>query len=182
MKISAETVRELIEYDPATGTLSWKLRNRLCFTSDRACSTWNAQNAGKPALTSGQSNGYLRGSIFKQGALAHRVAFAIAYGRWPSEIDHINGDKSDNRLENLREVTRAENMRNLPRRKKSGAVMGVSQTPNGKAWVARIGDSIRLGTFATEDAAIAARREAMAQRGYHPNHGRPSGQQEALNG
>ena len=91
------------------------------------------------------------------------------------EIDHINGDTSDNRLENLRCVTRKENALNqkLPRNNTSGHI-GVSQTRTGR-WSANFykdNQAKRIGPFATKELACEAWQRAAKELGYHENHGR----------
>lgn len=90
---------ELLSYDPDTGELHWKKRDEKWF-SDKGRSAsgnrslWNARFAGKLAFTAVSAQGYLHGTIFLKGYSAHRVAWAIFHGAWPSDfIDHINGDK-----------------------------------------------------------------------------------------
>ena len=68
---------------------------------------------GKPVTTT-DSQGYKRLQVERKSIRQHRVAWYLAYGYWPKEVDHINGDKSDNRLNNLRECTRSTNMLNRP--------------------------------------------------------------------
>lgn len=113
-RIAPEVLRELLDYDPANGLFTWRVRNIRYFVEtavrsrEWSCRQWNARCAGKPALTNVRS-GYLRGEIFGQAYSAHECAWAIVHGYWPFEIDHINNDRSDNRLCNLREVDRAAN-------------------------------------------------------------------------
>jgi len=138
---------------------------------------WNARYAGAPALASLNNEGYHRGAIFDAMMRAHRVAWAIYYVEWPEhQIDHINGDRADNRIENLRTVTHAENGRNtkLNCRNKSG-VSGVDWFPRTKRWRARIvfeQSEKHLGYFEHFEDAVAARKAAEKELNFHPNHGR----------
>jgi len=59
------------------------------------------------------------------GIKMHRAAWALFYGRWPTEIDHLNGNKTDNRIENLREVSRGENDQNRVWKWKPNATTGL---------------------------------------------------------
>ena len=164
-----ELLRQLVEYDPDRGLFWWKPRTPDHFQGAaypmRACSVWNALYAGKPAFITDNGLGYQRGRVMHFGALvAHRVAWAVHYDEWPTRfIDHINGDRADNRIANLRLATRSENNRNrLEGKNNTSGVMGVHW--DGHSWVARCGaDGIRhhLGSFATLDLAAAARQEAV---------------------
>lgn len=163
-----------LAYNPASGLLQWKFRGREMFASDREYVRWNNRYAGCEALRCINAKGYRAGSIHHRGFLAHRVAWAIYYGSWPvGEIDHINGDKSDNRIENLREVDRVINCRNSARRlDNSTGATGV--TRSGRKWLARVGTGasrIKLGLFTTFDEAVFARRTAERQMGYTERHG-----------
>jgi len=94
----------------------------------------------------------------------------------PFEIDHINGDRSDNRAKNLRSATRLENARNtkLKKNNKTGT-MGVSQIKETGRWRARMSyrnKALHVGVYDTYEEAVIARREAERRMGYHPNHGR----------
>lgn len=146
------------------------------FPTDGGFKMWNTRFAGKEAFTSKNGKGYRSGGIFYLIFDAHLVAWAIATGAWPTlHIDHINGDKADNRFANLREVTNAENLKNksLYANNTSGQV-GVHR--EGGRWSARIsvrGVYRRIGNFASFEEACQARKNAEAALGYHANHGRP---------
>lgn len=173
--ISPALLRRLLRYEPKTGRLFWLQRGPEHFSSRRACSVWNARYAGNEAFTA-LLRGYLTGRIFDQHYAAHRVAWALHYGAWPSHVDHINGCRGDNRIENLRSVAQAENNRNCrqSRSNKSGCT-GVWQHPQTGAWTAFIGRNggrVHLGSYRRRQDAVRARRAAEAELGYHPNHGR----------
>jgi HNH endonuclease/AP2 domain len=166
--IAVEDLRSLLRYEPETGKLLWHRRGRVSF--DRR---W----AGLQAFTAKDTHGYLCGAICGERVLAHRVVWALTYGEWPQgEIDHINGDRTDNRIENLRLVSGAENQRNKKRytRNKSG-VAGVSWHASTGKWQAQInvaGRQVHLGIFDRIEDAAAARKAAEQQHDYHQNHGR----------
>ena len=109
----------------------------------------------------------------------HHLAWCIFYGEWPDPslvIDHINGNYRDNRIVNLRLVTTQENSRNrsLPRVNTSGH-QGVYQNKRNGRWITIIHKDkkrISLGTFASKEEAIAVRKAAEIEYGYHENHGR----------
>lgn len=157
---SPETLRQLLSYEPETGKLYWKPRGEEWFSSKRAFSTWNARFAGKEALTA-QSFGAFHGSINSIYILAHRAAWAIYYGKWPKDqIDHINHDRKDNRIVNLREASASQNGRNRRSRPNSSSkYLGVCFDKDRNMWRAEITDMYKtkaLGRFSTEDQAAAA--------------------------
>jgi hypothetical protein len=177
-------LRTLLRYEPETGKLFWLERDAslfrdLKFSADRNCRIWNTRYAGAEAFKADDGKGYLVGSIFGRAYNAHRVIWALIHGEWPkAEIDHINGDRSDNRISNLRSVSVQENARNskLPADNTSGAI-GVSWKKRDARWQAYIAVNrrhIHLGYFDDFDAAVAARKEAELRLGFHPNHGRSS--------
>ncbi len=152
--ITPERLRELLDYEPSTGRLTWRVRSGEDGLTRRFNATW----AGRPALASKTRDGYQAGGLLGLKLLAHRVCYAIAHGRWPSQfIDHINGDRSDNRIFNLRECSRLQNNCNSRSFGKCG-FKGVS-TDKGR-WRARIGVSGRkmrfLGLHDTPEAAARA--------------------------
>jgi hypothetical protein len=133
--------------------------------------------SGKEAVNSVNSHGYLVGKVLRLPAAAHRVIWALEYGRWPDgQIDHIDGDRANNRISNLRDVSQAENTRNAarPHLNTTGRI-GVSfkgaVRAGSKKWIAHIG-SKPIKSFHTFEEACAAREEAEQRLGYHPNHGR----------
>jgi hypothetical protein len=173
-----EVLRKLLDYDPETGVMTWRHRPFSEFPSKQSAKTWHTRYCGKPAFTS-LSNGYLQGTIYGVRRSAHRVVWAIYYGRWPEKhIDHINGNKADNRISNLREVTNQQNQQNAPLRKDStSGVTGVTRARREQRWVAEIyadGRKVCLGYFKKKSDAIKIRAEAEKKYGYHPNHGRHS--------
>jgi hypothetical protein len=108
--------------------------------------------------------------------LAHRAAWAITHGRWPIGVDHINGDRSDNRLENLREADQQTNLRNASLSERNVARrIGVGWCARRQKWRARIKTDCadkHLGYFDDIDEAISARAIAERELGFHLNHGR----------
>lgn len=177
---SARLLRRLIDYDPHTGEMRWKERPVWMFSDNKNgrrgnAATWNSRYAGKRAMGCENGNGYLVGPLLSKNYLAHRVAWAIYHGRAPNKkIDHQNGVRSDNRIENLRTVDDFANAQNmsLSKANRSGAT-GVSIA--GNQWVARIranGRQYHLGLFTLFDDALAARKAAERKYGFHPNHGR----------
>lgn len=174
--ITPELLRQLFDYDPLTGKFTFKPRGAEWFASPARAEVWNLKYAGKEALRTVNAIGYLQGQVNQKIMMAHRVAYMIAHGIVPHEIDHINGDRTDNRIANLRAVSRAENTRNkMLHASNVSGVSGVYQEKRRGRWVAQIGlknRRIHLGTFMTMEEAIAARQKANSKLGYHANHGR----------
>lgn len=179
-----DILNALLEYDPASGKLFWRPRGPSMFSAVRTSSevkatAWNSQWSGKEAICSLSTGGYLKGGLCRRHVLAHRVIWKMVLNEEPDQIDHINGDRTDNRLVNLRSVSAAENNRNrrLPSTNKSG-VMGVCWATSVNKWMAYVrGDSgkiIHLGFFADKVQAARARQQACRTLGYHPNHGQPA--------
>ncbi|WP_296222691.1 HNH endonuclease [uncultured Sphingomonas sp.] len=175
-RISADDVRELLDYDEKTGKLFWRERDFSWFSDDGVAKRWNSKNAGKEALGSLNSKGYLNGAILSVSYKAHRIVWLHQTGQWPDEIDHVNGIKTDNRMENLRDVDRAGNLKNMPRQSNntSGAT-GVKWSEYMGKWRAVINVNrarVHLGYFSDFSDAVGARKAAEREIGFHPNHGR----------
>lgn len=172
---TADFLNACLEADFETGVLRWKVRPREHFLSDANHHRWNKLFSKKPALKVISPRGYAYGKIRGRDLSAHRAIYFLATGVWPEEVDHINGDKADNRLCNLRAVTRQQNAKNLPTMSdNTTGVSGVSARPNGR-FMAQIGHAGKLhyiGTFDTLSEAAAARKAAEARLGFHENHGR----------
>lgn len=175
-----EVLRQLLRYDPETGTLYWLKRGPEwfsdCHKGRSALGRWNSRFAGKPALNCVR-RGLRHGSLLDKSVTAHKVVWAFVHGVWPThEIDHINGDATDNRIANLRDVPHGENLRNMSLRSdNSSGFTGVTFFRSSQRWGAQVsinGTTKSLGTFKTRDEAIAARESANAELQFHLNHGR----------
>lgn len=148
-----ERIREAFAYDPDTGILTWRIR-----TSNRAAI---GREVGSP-----DGQGYRILMLDKCLLRSHRVAFAHYHGRWPTGfIDHINGDRSDNRITNLRDVSNAANLQNnwKPQKNSTTGLRGVAITKYPGVFAAEIsvnGVRHRLGMFRSVEAAHAAYLEA----------------------
>lgn len=173
--ITHEFVRGLFDYDPDSGRLVWKFRPREHFSSSRIWKSTNTRCAGKEVGLAPNADGYLSVSINRVGYKAHRIIWLWMHGEMPEQIDHINGDRSDNRASNLRAVTHAQNMKNKRKRQdnKSG-VTGVNWHAKDGRWVAHIsvdGVTERIGCFLRKEDAAAARKDAERKHGFSERHG-----------
>ena len=152
---NADEARALLDYDPETGVLRWKQH-----MTPRA-------RAGTEAGVI-QSGKYRRIGINGRYYMAHRLAWLIVTGEWPThEIDHRNGQKSDNRLCNLRQATPEQNKRNTSHKNNTGLIDASYSSVNGKYRAQiRVGGSRKfLGWFANAEDAHAA--YVAAAREYH---------------
>lgn len=150
--VTPKRLRELLEYDAATGLLTWRVNRKGTVKAGDV--------AGSPA-----AGGYLNISIDWRLYKAHRLAWLYVYGEWPAQqIDHINGDPMDNRIANLRDVSPTVNTQNqrLARSDNRSGVMGTRERDG--RWIARIGLSGKrqkhLGMFDTQAEAHEAYLEA----------------------
>ncbi len=176
-KLSPEVLRELLSYNPETGALTWMFRERKWFAADNVFARWNTRYANKPAFTWIDRHGYAQGAIFDRHYVAHRVIWAMQTGAWPTaHVDHINGDRGDNRWDNLREASHMENCRN--RRASSNSTskyLGVCWNKQAGKWRARInvdGAIYNLGDFASEE--VAAKVYDVAARHHFGQFARPN--------
>lgn len=171
---SIDMMHKLLICDAENGKLFWRERGPEMFSSlggvqQRACDGWNTKFAGKEALCgTASSHGYKAGAIMNSQILAHRVIWAMVHGYWPVGVDHINGDRHDNRIINLREADQAHNTQNAgPRTGTSSRFIGVMRI--GPKWRAEIRHQRRtthLGCFDTEEEAARARdAKAVELRG-----------------
>lgn len=171
---SSEFLRKIISYDPDTGSMVWKSRPFDMFHSDRIAASWNTRFSGKQAFQTHRKDGYLMGWINKTPYLAHRIAWKIFHEVDPEfEIDHINTDKSDNRIANLRKATRNNNQHNRGKSKTNNSgYKGVSLHKRTGKWQAEIslgGVKSYLGLFSrpedAHNAYVAASRDMHGEFG-----------------
>lgn len=143
--IRIERLREVLGYSPATGLFVW--RQRL------------ARKLQVGDVAGSLSNGYVVIRIDRRNYRAHRLAWLFVHGSWPAqEIDHINGDKADNRISNLRQADHRMNCENLRKASAHNATGILGAHTNGKRFCSKIqvdGKSVWLGYHDTPKAAHA---------------------------
>lgn len=169
-------VKECLSFNPETGILTWLHRPREHFKSDKTYKTFISKCAGKVAGWV-ESYGYINIRINGKAYKAHRLAWLIYHGKWPDDfIDHINGNKSDNRMCNLRDVDKFQNAQNIAKPSSNTlGFIGVAKASKGTGYRAQIfcrGKNIHLGRFPTIEEAVEAREKAQRELGFHENHGR----------
>jgi len=170
--LTFEEAYRILNYDCFTGEIRWSDNlSDLKHMPPHAAVRFRGKTAGVVDFY-GYINIMIRGKNYK----AHRLAFLMTYERWPiGEIDHIDGNPSNNRIENLREVTAVQNCRNQKRHNDSTTgVTGVSFDKARKKYVAYIyvnGKLVHLGRFSTIPEAAAIRQAASEEHGYHELHG-----------
>ena len=162
--LTPSELRNLFDYNPETGVLLWRV--------DRGQRVKAGDIAG-----SINHDGYRKILVRPRVYLAHRVAWALVSDQWPDgEIDHINGLRDDNRIANLRVVSRSVNCRNMAlRRTNTSGVSGVSWHRQRRKWHVRVPDGSggkrHIGLFDTLEQAAAAREEAVRGMGFTQRHG-----------
>lgn len=157
--LTFEQAQQAFAYDADTGELTWNTRRSS-----------NAPAGGVAGCVN--ERGYRVVSYSGRAYKAHRLIWLIVNGAWPvAEIDHINGDRGDNRIANLREADHAFNQQNqrTAQRKNRSGLLGVSWHKSTGKWQAQIwadGKQINLGEFHAPDEAHAA--YLNAKREIHP--------------
>ena len=150
---SQEKLKELFDYDPSSGSLLWKIIKN------------SHAGKAKPGRIAGAAggNGYLVIGIDRKRFFAHRLVWLWHYGVWPKhQIDHINGNRTDNRIENLREATLEENRQNTRDRKNNTGFRGVyfnarpGRVKRYSASIAVNGKTKSLGYYLTKEEAHSA--------------------------
>lgn len=166
-ELTYDKAHRLFRYDPETGRLFWKVSlNRRIRPGDEAGAM---QRIGRTQ--------YCYVGVSGKLYLAHRIVWLMRYGEWPeNEIDHIDGDGLNNRIENLRDVTKSVNMRNLRMsRNNSSGVNGVYWHNGARKWYAQSGDGSGrqkyLGLYNDLADAEQAVREFHESRGFTERHG-----------
>lgn len=161
MKLNApEDIAELgefLRYEPETGHLYW-LKRPGRFTSK-----------AKPGQVAGAKNagGYMVINFRRRMFYCHRIAWALVHGTWPvSQIDHIDGDKANNRIANLRLCNHRQNACNSVKRPGASGTVGVTQVKQTGRWKAQVSENGKhrfIGTYASKHEAAAAYWSAKEQ-------------------
>lgn len=172
-----DLLRQLLFCDFETGQLTWLERPQSFFSDLRQFRSWNTKWGGKAAFITVGRDGYLRGRVLCKNLLTHRVVWAMYSGQWPAaSIDHINGNRTDNRICNLREISMKANSRNASLRKdnKVGRVGVYIHRDKFRASIKVDAGSLHLGIFSTLEEAIQAREAAEQLYGFDEGHGKES--------
>ncbi|MBP8284818.1 MAG: HNH endonuclease [Chromatiaceae bacterium] len=152
MALTAEKVRELLDYDPETGVFTWRVAK-------------GRKSKGMPAGCI-DHYGYVQIGIDGTHYKGHRIAWLIINGSWPSEhIDHLNGIRDDNRIANLRKASRSINMQNqrVPVKGNTSGFLGVCWDNEKRSFLTQIrvkGKNKFLGRFADPSEAHAVYLDA----------------------
>ena len=166
--LTFERANELFHYEPSSGKLFWKK------------TTTNRVKVGDEAGSFCKSTGYTNVVIDGKGYTLHRIAILLATGVYDKtvQVDHVDHDRGNNRLSNLRVVSHTENMRNqsLRNTNKTGVTgVCVKYTRKGtKRYTANIVYNYKpifLGNYDTLEEAAQARKEAELKYGFHENRG-----------
>lgn len=178
--ITPEVVRQLLDYNPDNGVLTWRKRSRGWFKNNRRWGTWNSRYAGKAAgsVWTSPKTGYQSRQIYILGKnkKEHRLIWMWMTGEYPpKQIDHINRDATDNRWSNIRSTKNISNNMNMSMNSSNtSGVSGVCWHKHAKKWVAKCEvNGVRhcLGYFNNLDEAAMEVMEFRADNGFDPGHG-----------
>ena len=166
-ELTQDYIRSFLHYDPDTGVMK-RIKKRSYVGNWLSC-----DNVPRSKTIAG----YLQINIDRRPYVVHRLVFVYMEGFMPDcDVDHINGNRIDNRWVNLRLVNRQDNLRNMGVRKDNqSGVPGVSYAKDRNKWHSFIHadkhNRVNLGYFDSFDEAVAARKGAEVLLGFHPNHG-----------
>jgi hypothetical protein len=151
--LTQERLKELVSYDQKTGIFTCNLVRHQ-----------SHEIGGELGYDTGR--GYVRIKLDGSKYMAHRLAWLYVYGTWPADLlDHIDGDRKNNRIENLREASNSENLRNRPENKNNtSGHKGVYWNKQHQKWLVKFvvgGVNHYLGLFEDFDEAARAYREAI---------------------
>lgn len=148
--LTAERLRELTEYFPETGLFRWSVSSARRIKVGDVAGCLNG-------------SGYRVIKVDGKNCPAHRLAWLYVHGQWPkADIDHIDRNRSNNRISNLREATRTENNQNTSKRRdNTSGHVGVTWDKVRQRWrvqIRHLGRNIYLGLFIDIKDAVAARK------------------------
>lgn len=163
-----DSLSKILSYDSLTGIFTWKVNMKG--------SRGVGNQAGSVNTHPKTGKRYIFIHTLGKQWRAHRIAWFMYYGVEPeNEIDHINGDGTDNSIINLRMTDTQGNSRNQRiRSTNTSGVIGVRWNKKANKWVAGIhdeGKNVHLGLFSDFNEAVAVRKQAEKEYGYHHNHG-----------
>jgi len=162
--VTQERLKELFNYNPSTGKLTRKI-------------TVNYNATAGSTVGSPHNDGYLAVQISGNKYLAHRIIWLYVTGAFPTEqLDHIDGNRVNNRISNLREATNQVNQQNSRLRKDNTTglpgVRWYTQTNRWRADIVLNSKRHHLGYYKDFFEACCARKSAENKYGFHTNHGR----------
>lgn len=167
-QLNQTTIRELLDYNPETGVFTNKVT--------RSNRSKKGAVVGAIKYNKASDKSYLVTSLYCKKYYMHRLAFMYMVGKFPDQIDHVNGNGLDNSWKNLRSVCNQDNQRNRVRAKNNtSGVTGVGWDKSRKLWTATIqvsGRNISLGRFKLFDGAVEARKNGETTYKFHSNHDR----------
>ena len=168
-------LRACFSYTPETGELFWLRRPADHFDSIGSERAFTSRWTGKP-VGARTSLGYLMTSVCGVKILVHRIVWAMQHGAWPNYfVDHINGQKDDNRIINLRDVPQSLNGLGLVKSKKNtSGHTGVTWNRKLGKWAAQVkyrGKNLYLGLYVDIEDAVEARKKANESLGFSGLHG-----------
>lgn len=165
--LTQEYLKSILDYNPATGIFTWKYR-------EGGYKGWNTRFAGTIA-GSENKNKYVHIGVNGVSCLAHRLAYLYMTGKLPSEVDHKNHIRNDNRWCNLRASNGYINSRNQKlRNTNTSGHNGVYWCKTKEKWYVRIGlngKNLHGGYFEVKEDAIKARKDLNSKLGYFETHG-----------
>jgi len=158
-ELTQALANQYFSYNKFNGELRWKV--------GRTGTAWAGSLAGGFNMA-----GYIKVKFQKKTYLAHRIIWLLVYGAWPDQIDHIDHNRLNNRLVNLRNVTTAENAKNQSLDKRSGTMIsGVTWYKPDQIYRVRLAQKF-IGRTADFFEACCIRKSFEFKNGYHANTGK----------